>query len=254
MKKKNIGICHLCLQEKELTYEHYPPKSAFNKNTSFYSISHHEYMEDFKEFHLKGKIKSKINQGGLGDYCLCKECNNFLGINYVKDYVKFSKICYSILQQEQKFKAIGFTLKRNEVDLKNFIKQITAIFICCNDLRFTEIYPELLEFVKDKGSQSLSEKFRFYLYLNNEEQLRNGAHHFTNLYGEICEFTFPPFGLVLNISNPNTLSGMAEITSFKEYDLLPFVEFKFILNKYPAYTPFPLDFRTKDEIDNSFGF
>ena len=47
---------------------------------------------------------------------------------------------------------------------------------------------------------------------------------------------------------------MAEITSFKEYDLLPFVEFKFILNKYPAYTPIPLDFRTKDEIDNNFGF
>lgn len=29
-KKEIIGICKICKEEKKLTYEHFPPKSAFN--------------------------------------------------------------------------------------------------------------------------------------------------------------------------------------------------------------------------------
>jgi len=31
-KKKIHGICHICLQEGELTFEHVPPRSAFNNS------------------------------------------------------------------------------------------------------------------------------------------------------------------------------------------------------------------------------
>ncbi len=249
MKRTTIGICRVCLQKKELTYEHYPPKSAFNKDTAFYSIDHHQYMENFKEFHREGKIRSRVYQGGLGDYCLCEQCKNFLGVNYVKDYVAFSKICYSLLAQNPTAKALGFNLEATEINLKNFIKQVTAIFICCNNVDFSSLHPELLDFIKDKHNSVLPKKFRYYLYLNDEGQVRNGVLNFTNLYGIICEFTFPPFGLVLNINNPLTLSGMAEITSFKDYDLFANHKLNFILNRYPSYTPIPLDFRTRQELD-----
>jgi|TARA_B110000967_G_scaffold118945_1_gene121677 hypothetical protein len=32
-KKPEIGICRICKKEKKLTFEHIPPKVAFNKNT-----------------------------------------------------------------------------------------------------------------------------------------------------------------------------------------------------------------------------
>lgn len=251
-KEKNFGICHLCLENKEMTYEHYPPKSAFNKNTSFYSIAHDEYLSNFKNFHAGQKIQSKIFQGGVGGYCLCEECNNFLGTNYVKDYVKIAKIFYSALQQEEPFKCMRLKLKKSDINLFYFLKQIAAIFICCNDVWLTERYPELLEFVRKKESKVLDPKFRFYLYLNDEGELRNGVFNITNLHGEICEFVFPPFGLVLNINNSNTLEGIAEITSFKNYEDFPDVDLFFNLNKYPTYSPIPLDFRTKEEINSSF--
>ena len=62
----------------------------------------------------------------------------------------------------------------------------TLASIASNNLIFSECYPELLEFVKNEDLMQLSEKFRFYMYLNNEGQNRNGNIHYTNLYGTIC--------------------------------------------------------------------
>jgi len=107
----------------------------------------------------------------------------------------------------------------------------------------------LLDFVKNENSTKLPEKYRFYMYLNNEGQTRKGNIHYTDLYGAICEFTFAPFGFVLSIDNPNQLMKLTEITSFKNYEknrklINPLI----ILNKYATYYPFPMDYRTKDEI------
>jgi hypothetical protein len=250
--RESKNICRLCLEEKELTYEHYPPKSAFNKQTQFYSIDYYDYAKNFRDYHTDGVIKSKIYQGGLGDYVLCEDCNNFLGITYVRDYVKFAKICMSILNQYEDIKGMALTLKRNEVNLKYFLKQVASIFISCNQPYFAEDNPELINFIRDKDTPVLSDRYRFYLYLNNEGQIKNGLYIFTNLYGGICEFTFAPFGIVLNIDNPNRIDNIYEMTNFKNYDNLTSDKFELLLNKYPSYTPVPLDFRSKNEVDKIF--
>lgn len=247
-KKEIIGICKICKEEKKLTYEHFPPKSAFNNNTKFYRIKSADYFDNFYEYIETKKVKAKVEQGGLGDYCLCEQCNNFLGRNYVNDYIAFAKICYGLLQHYDIIKSVHFKLKKEEVNLKYFLKQATAIFICNNKDWFTDSYPELLAFVKNKELSNLSENFRFYLYLNEEGQLRNGNWNMTNIYGETCEFTFPPFGIILSINNSIRIDEALEITSFKNYDLISEKEFDIILNKYPTFSPIPLDFRTKEEI------
>lgn len=247
---KPIGICKICLEEKVLSYEHFPPRSAFNKNTKFYLLSTDEYFEKFVNYINGEKPKKKPRQGGLGDYCLCEECNNFLGYKYVNDYVNFAKICYGLINEIGNFKAIQFKFIRSEINLKNFLKQATAIFICNNGDWFTSAYPELLEFVKNPDYYDLPEKFRFYMYLNNEGQYKNGNCTFDNINGALCEFVFPPFGLILNIENENRLIEVSEITDFKNFDILPQNEFVIVLNKYPAYSPIPLDFRGKEEFKN----
>jgi len=244
------GICKLCLKEKELTYEHFPPRSAFNKNTRFYKIKNSDYYENFQEYNKSKKVKSKINQGGLGDYCLCEECNNYLGVNYVNHYVNFAKICFSIINHSGEFKSISFNFKKEEINLKYFLKQAIAIFICNNDTWFTKSYPELLNFVKDKGLSFLPEMYRFYLYLNDEGQIKNGNWTMTNVYGEICEFTFPPFGIILSINNPERIFEVSEITAFKNYDNIVLDEFTITLNKYPTYSSLPLDFRSAEDFKN----
>ncbi len=229
-----------------LNYEHFPPRSAFNKETRFFSIPQNDYFDNFLEYINGKKPKAKLKQGGLGDYCLCEDCNNFLGLKYVNDYVNFAKICYAVINSTDNFKAVEFIIKKEEVNLKKLLKQITSIFICNNDFWFTEANPELLEFVINEEYIDLPDKYRFYMYLNDEGQIKSGNWTFDNINGGLCEFTFPPFGFVLNIDNENRIMEVSEITSFKNYDFFLKEEFKMTLNKYPTYSPIPLDFRDKD--------
>lgn len=249
MKKAVIDKCKLCKETKELNFEHIPPRSAFNKNTRYYYIDRTEYFKKAKGYTFENlKPKSKIGQGGIGQYCFCEKCNGFLGSRYVRTYKRFAQIAISVIQSYDKdIKAFEFDI--SDINLLKFLKQITSIFIANNSHSFTESYPELLEFVKNESQNRLSNRYRFYMYLNNEGQIRNDQITYTNKYGLVCEFTFPPFGFVLSIDNPNRIMELSEITNFKYYDKIEAVEkLSVILNKYPTYYPIPLDFRSKKEL------
>lgn len=244
-----VGKCKLCLKKKELNFEHIPPRSAFNKDTKYYVIEQTEYYQKAKEYTFDNlKPKARKEQGGLGQHSFCVACNGFLGSNYVRTYKKFAEIAMGIIQaNDENVKAFQFDI--SEINLLRFLKQVTAIFIASNDYSFTEIYPELLEFVRNENFKELPERFRFYMYLNNEGKNRNGHIHFTNLFGTVCEFTFRPFGFVLSINNPKRIMELSEITNFKHYDKVKKLdEMPILLNKYPTYYPFPLDYRTEKEL------
>ncbi|OSY88406.1 hypothetical protein WH52_06505 [Tenacibaculum holothuriorum] len=249
MKKKIKGICRICKEEKELSFEHIPPRSSFNKGRwqSIPSSKYYQNLENFlkEDFKYKGKIK----QGGIGEYSLCIECNNQLGANYVNEYKKFSHIAMSIISEEKHSKVKCFQFDISDINHLYFLKQIIAIFVSANSPEFTESYPELLDFIKDKESNLLPNRYRIYMYLNNEGQIKNGKFSFTNKHGVICEFTYPPFGFVLSIDNPNRIMEVSEITNFKYYNeyIKKLEKAPIMLNKYPTYYPFPLDFRELNE-------
>ncbi|MDY3520917.1 hypothetical protein PG614_04505 [Riemerella anatipestifer] len=246
-RKKVLGICKLCKKEKELTYEHIPPKSAFNRNTKFYELSLMDYFQNAKDY-VDGKLKpkAKVNQGGLGKHCLCEDCNGFLGQNYVRDYKKFAEVAYAIISHHRDYKCYEFDV--SDINLLNFIKEIIAIFICQNELYFTDHYEGLREFVLDKTSSNLPDRYKVYMYLNDEGNVRSGNLMYTNTWGTICEFTFKPFGFVLSIDNPNPFIELSHVTGFKDYATNKHKNTMIILNKYPTFLPFPMDFRQIDEI------
>lgn len=240
---KTQGICRICKQKKELSFEHIPPKSAFNKNNRYYILSSTDFYQNFEKYNTE-KPKSKIEQGGLGEYCLCKNCNNYLGQKYVREYKKFAQIAMSIINEYNDEAIKSFQFDISDINLLKFLKQIISIFICSNDPTFTESYPELLNFIKEPELEALPENYRIYMYLNKEGITKNGKIHFTNIHGAVCEFVYPPFGFILNINNPNRVMEATEITNFKLYNKFNKSEMKpIILNKYNLYYPFPLDFR-----------
>lgn len=251
MKKSIVGKCKLCQKTKELNFEHIPPRSAFNKETKYYILDRTEFYKKAKEYVFENlKPNSKKEQGGMGQYSFCEYCNGFLGSKYVRTYKKIAQIAMEIIQSNSNARAFEFDI--SDINLLKFLKQIVSIFIASNSHSFTDSYPDLLNFVKDENSDKLPDRYRVYMYLNNEGQNRNGQIHFTNLYGTVCEFTFRPFGFVLSIDNPNRLMQLAEVTNFKHYSKIKIQgKLPIILNKYPTYYPFPLDYRTKEELNGS---
>jgi len=238
------GICRICKKEKQLSFEHIPPRVAFNKHTRYYSIPMEEYSKI--ENPLIINPKGKVQQGGHGYYSLCRECNSFLNKNYVRSYEKWVNVGMNLLLKYN-FDFIHFYAE--EQNPKRVLKQIVAMFISMNDTWFTDQYPELLDFVRVVDNDNLPEKYKFYCYLNNEGQMRMSKWNFTNTHGIVCETTFRPFGYVLNIGNNEAIEKLTDITNFKDYSDRRNHRVEIGLYKHPTYLPIPLDFRSKKEIE-----
>lgn len=88
--------------------------------------------------------------------------------------------------------------------------------------------------------------------MTHEGTRRNGKLSFTNIAGIVCEFSYIPFGFVLNIDNPNQITQLCDITNFKFYGKRNKEDkLKLSLNHFPTHLPLPLDYRTKDNIINN---
>lgn len=244
-RKMQNGICRICKKKTELSFEHIPPKVAFNKYTKFRSIPYLEYVQNAHREDYKPT--AKIQQGGIGDYCLCRNCNSFLGQNYVPDYFKMAQIGKIIFQDKNFEKAIFSTVDISPLKL---LKQALAMFICMNKPEFTDNEPELLNFIKNPKEQNLPDKFRVFMYLNHAGKIRKLTTMYTNIYGLVNELAFPPLGFVLSVNSKNSFP-LTEITHFKNID----VEYKGVLNytllNHPTHLPFPIDYRSLEEIDET---
>ncbi len=247
-KEKQIGICCLCKEEKELTFEHIPPKTAFNKNTRYYSIPDKEFFK-IKDF-LNYKHMGLIKQGGMGGYYLCRECNSFLGSNYVRSYQGWANMGMGIVQSPYT-DADLFSVRIKNSNPLRILKQIIAIFICLNNNDFTNTkgFFELLDFVRNPNSNYLPNRYKIYTYLNNEGNFRKVPHAYTNFAGLVGEFTYPPFGYILSIDEPHPVSRLTDITHFKDFQDNRLHEFEIALFKNPTYYPIILDYRRKEEFE-----
>lgn len=246
MGKKNTrqGICRLCKKTKELSFEHVPPKVAFNKNTKYYSIPHIDVLTAPNP--LEFKPKGMIQQGGMGYYSLCRECNSFLGRHYVRDFAKWATIGMDI---NSKYNFSFAEIVMENVNPLFILKQIISMFICMNEAWFTEEYHELLDFVKDPESRDLPERYKVYTYMNDQGQIRTWGWVQTNVYGALGEFAFPPFGYVLTLNEGYSAPNLTNITPFKNFENRRDLTVLVGLRKCPTYLAIPLDYRTKAEIE-----
>lgn len=244
-RKMQNGICRICKKQTELSYEHIPPKAAFNKYTKFRIVPYLEYIENSHRDDYKPN--SKLQQGGIGDYCLCRNCNSFLGQNYVPDYLKMAQVGKSIFRNKDFHKAIFTTV---EISPLRLLKQCIAMFVCINEPEFTDKYPELLNFIKNQKENNLPDNFRVFMYFNNSGQIRKLPLLYKNTYGLVNELAFPPLGFVLSI-NSDASFPLTEITHFKNIDLNYQGKVDYELLNLPTHLQFPIDYRTLEEIEET---
>lgn len=249
-RKKKLGVCKLCKEERELSFEHVPPRAAFNKHTRYLSIPSDEYFAI--ENLLENQPKGKIQQGGLGYYSFCVDCNNFLGREYVPEYLKWARALSSIPADPGDY--VQFTLL--DMNPLKIIKQIISMFIASNEDWYGEEFSELLGFVRNPEKQDLSKKFNLFFYLNTNGQFRNTG--FTSMHTpelgfiKCNEITFPPVGYVLTYDYEYTFPFWTEITNFASYQsgktgVIPIVA----CNLETHLAGMPLDYRKRESISKT---
>lgn len=254
MAKKEYGTCHICGKESELSFEHIPPKVAFNCNrTKMYAgdvIREHIMNPDSLPWEYSEE-KYISHQQGSGYYSLCKSCNNYTGRWYVPEYGKFAATCLNMLSEVNPSvnSMIGFKCK--EFRPLPVFKEIMAMFCSVNSDLYED--KQLSNFILNKDSTDFnSEKYQVYIYLFvGVMERRAGFSCSLNLLSnqitvvsEICAF---PLGLIL--CTEGSCSRFAtDITSFSKCNYNASCLLDIEMHVHECNTIFPLDYRTKEEI------
>ena len=255
MAKTVEGLCKLCGQHKQLTFEHVPPESAFN------SVAVKEFSPEVTVDMMTGVdgrrpwdfsgLSGKVNQRGGGGYYLCSNCNSNTGSWYISEYVKLANTFHDIIETNKL--EIGNRCSFQLIDLYplRILKAIMTMYCDINNGCMGD--DQLREFLMNKESNAFnSEKYKLYIYMVSPGMRRISGISimFIDGIGSVMtsEIGSYPIGTILCIDKPATFtpSGLL-LNSFAEYGYsdkcnvdvvgIPYLEIN---------TLFPVDFRSKE--------
>ena len=223
---RHYGRCALCRKECDLTFEHIPPKAAFN-STPARPVTGDRMIgdEDRMPWDTTG-LQYDNQQKGMGKYSLCEDCNNNTGSWYGNEYIFIARVIHSIISKPLPPEATGIGIKK--VHPLRFIKQVLSMFCSINDLGDKRI-DYLRRFVLDKNAVGLGKnKYKLCMYITNSHYMKyaplsvvirganNGSGPFESI--ALSEITAYPFGFVLYFNPTETwqYDGI-DITAFAEY-------------------------------------
>ena len=255
-KNKKAGICKLCGKETFLTFEHVPPKAAFN-NLPVRKIESDDLINMIsdplrKPWDFEG-VHGKDMQKGSGDYYLCQSCNNNTGDWYIKEYVKFSREIEKIEYEIDDPKRNQFTI--NDIYPLRIFKAIMTMFCDINNNCFGD--EKLREFLLNKESTEFdNNKYQLYLYFPKGSIMRMCPYSvlgFTDGFNlSVSEISRYPIGLALYFDKPDDYCpegilindmlnyGYYDKTNYN-FENVPFLNIN---------SSFPADYRTKEEIED----
>lgn len=257
--KNHFGKCALCGKECELTFEHVPPRAAFN-STPARPVSgeklFEEKLDDGEErmpWDMEG-LPYQNQQKGMGKYSLCRECNNNTGSWYGDAYVTFARIAHAAIKnyKEDDHSGIGF----KEIYPLKIIKQILSMFCSINSFEDSRLEP-LREFVLNKNAVGLDKtKYKLCMYFTDSNLMKYAnlsvMLKLTDTGAEsiaLSEITAYPFGFVLYFNPTDTWKYHGiDITGFADvgYDDLATVEMPWKIEEMNGILP--EHYRSKEEI------
>ena len=254
---RHYGRCALCGKECDLTFEHIPPRAAFN-STPARPVSGDKMIgdEDRMPWDTSGLRYDNL-QSGMGKYTLCEDCNNNTGSWYGNTYVIIAQIIHSIISKPISQGVNGIGIKG--VYPLRFIKQILSMFCSVNNIDDERINT-LREFVLDKNTVGLDKrKYKLCMYLTNSHYMKYAPlsvlirgfdgrlDHIESM--AVSEITAYPLGFILYFDPSDTWEyDGVDITSFSDYgyDVEATIELPLCILEVNDF--FPTYYRTKEEI------
>lgn len=214
MAKKIHGICCICGRETELTFEHIPPRAAFNHfNLRLY---------DFFNYTLHNNTKYTPAQKGAGKHSLCSSCNNLTGEWYGAAYAEFASQGMAYYRkQSQGLLSVPYTIYPLRV-----LKQIISCFASVNGSSWCKQNPMIKEFLLDPYERRLPHNFDIRMYMQEKGRTKlNGIVGQMNAFtGERfvgSEWGYIPFSYIYicdkTYTNYRVLNELFPVLSFLRY-------------------------------------
>ena len=242
---RKFGKCHLCGEPGELSFEHVPPRKAFNERPVVKA-----QFEDIIGLGPDEQIRGTIHQRGAGGYTLCPKCNNDTGRWYGVSFIDW---CYQGFEILEKTNGKPTLIYLNYLFPLRIIKQIITMFFSVNGSEFGDANPELVKFVLNRDKKYLSPKYHFFVYYNISSRLRcSGVSARVDINTQnMCVFSevnYFPYGYVMTFDSSPPDPRLFEITHFSKYNYNEFKVMTIKLPVLPTHLWFPGDYRTKEQI------
>lgn len=269
-KRKHYGKCRVCGKTGKLTFEHIPPKVAFNRHpiagqrilnlinvrpSNYPSYVHRDY------------------QGGFGRHALCAKCNNGIGSKYAAAFGQWATQCLEIVG---KINAADHLIRNATFDIYplRVIKQICLMFLCFNDEEFGAFHPDIAAFVSDPHRRRLPPNIRISAYILQNLRLRfargmvpkaveqeelnpnrilaliDEAEETMANWETPTEIAFPPLGYAMTFGGDKADRQRASISRFSEYGFDDRETVVLDLPVLPVHTWYYGDYRSLAEIES----
>lgn len=244
-RKKVHGTCHVCGASGPLTFEHVPPKKAFNNRPTI-ELNLLETLRLGPDAPIRGRTQ----QGGTGSNTLCERCNNDTGSWYAPALIDW---CYRGMEIVERSGGRPELIHIYQCYPLRILKQILTMFCSVSGPTFAQSHPWLPRYLLNRESRTIDERFRFFVYYNLSSKLRYaGISGQVNLetgrISVLSEITFPPFGYVLTIDSDPPDARLVEITFFRQFSFNELARLEVRLPVLPIHLAYPGDYRTRAEI------
>src|SRR5690606_32841110 len=158
-EKSQYGTCRLCGRNGKLSYEHVPPKSAFND-----SIAVVRKIDQYLAEERGERTRGDLQRRGAGGYTLCEKCNNCTGSWYGDEYVSWARsIAPRVFDYKGELRQV--TLSMFCVRPLRFLKQCITCLFSVNPEEFGTRHPYLRQFVLNRDLRGLPPQYDVYLTL-----------------------------------------------------------------------------------------
>jgi hypothetical protein len=253
--------CRICGMEVDLTFEHLPPKSAFNaRRAELFG------MEDWLNRSLdtgRPEGRGKIQQRGSGATTLCAICNNNTGAWYVPDFAKWCRTGAGIIARGTSSEELNadpsetwMNVKLFEVRPARFLKQIVTMLLSIAPAGFVfNDNLDLAEYVQDPERVGLPERYQLYLALYRGPYARfagvTGRLNVETGQSEVfLELAYPPFAYVLSLTGEAPgCASMSNITGFADLRIDQRCTAELDLLNGFGHTALPGDYRTMAAVE-----
>ncbi len=242
------GICRLCGKYDKLSFEHIPPKKAFNNKQILLRTVDKLIAE-------KSNFREPFNKG-LGKYSLCERCNNLTGTWYGSAFVDFVEqgLAYYESIKNNKILALPYSIRP-----LNVLKQILMMMLAMQPENAPNFHQELIRYLMNRKSLRLPSEYKVFIYYFTAGQFRfesgSAILNFDNgsMGLVLAEITIPPFGYFITSEDNSRKSlaeenGLLDITWFSQYQYNIWTRLHLKIPSKETHFPTPLDYRTFEDM------
>lgn len=208
-KREKVGLCNICSQMKDLTWDHVPPKGGIEISTM--------KMESlFDVFTGTDEAKNCESQNGLKFRTICKECNEFLGQKYDPVVNEFALSVGRYLKSRFKFPEIIHHKTKPLRLIKGILGHLIAAKVEYDDV---VLDTQVRAFILDENSLVPDNIHIFYWVYPYDRTVILRDFAMPSVRGKFEKFgvfhTLKYFPIAYLVSDNKKYEGLSELTKYK---------------------------------------